>query len=195
MNEKTKSTVGLLLAIIAIVISFTVPEVRVLLGLDEKIEVETKEKPIEEYDKPIEKQETILKEKPVLSVDEKEKIEKNEPKIELEEEDKKQALRKFKIIDTESGQRDYKFENFFKAIVYELGFNQVTLEGIKSVEISSNKTVSDQLRATLEINVSINSEPLILPIMYGRGDTEKEAINHALSMNKEIIINKIKLLK
>lgn len=199
MNEKTKSTIGLLLALIAIVISFTVPEVRTLLGLDkktnEKVEVETKEKPIKEIDKPIEKQETIQKENPSSSVGKEEKKEKNEPKIEFEKEDRKQALKKFKIIDAESGQRDYRFENFFKGIANELGFDQLTLTGIKSVEISPNKTTSEQLRATLEINILINNKPLILPIMYGRGDTEKEAINHALSMNKQIITNKIKLLK
>ncbi len=196
MTEKTKTTIGLVLTFIAIIISFTVPEIRFFLGLDEEVknDIEKIETSTEEVKDNLETfteiETTPQKESPPVN-----NPQKKEPNI-IEIKEEKQQLKKFDIFDEESGKKDFKFENYFKEITNDLGYNQIIVNGSKSIiDVSRNKSVPNQLRVAIDLNISIDNKPLILSTIYGRGDTEKEAINHALLMNKENITNKIKLLK
>ena len=192
MSDNSRSKIGLVLAIIAIIIPFIIPEVRMFVGLD-KSETEYQKTPkqpvkVEANDK-TEKEEnnnsaTLKKStKTSKSVEVKNtNASQNHPKINI-------------VIKDERGNRDARFENYIKNIVQSLGFEKVEANGFRSVEITPNTSVKNQVRATIEINITLNNQAITLPPLYGRGDGEKEAVRHALEMNKTTIINEIKSLK
>ena len=199
MSEKTKTTIGLILTVIAIIISFTVPEVRSIFGLDND-ELTTDIQDQNQTLKNGEKEDIYSNyvKNDAKSESQKENLEsknEQEPDNVVVMNPQRRSMVKVNIYDEETGKRDFKFENYLKEIFESLEFKDLDIEGSKSVEITPNKSVPNQVRATIEISISLNEKSLIFPMFYGRGATEKEAINHALIMNKESIINKIKLLK
>lgn len=158
-------SVGYILPILAIVVTFTVPEIRKIFGLDgsskDGIGVSL----------PTNKIESSESELVVL------------PGIDV------------KIVDKESGQRDVKFESYFYEIVRSLKIEKIKIRGKKSVGITRNKTISSEVRAEIELEVNIDDKPFSIPIMYGRGDTKKTAVDHGLYFNKEAVANRMKELK
>ena len=99
---------------------------------------------------------------------------------------------KVKIYDFHTKKRDPEFEIFFNEIFDSNNFENIYLNGTKEVIITRNKTIKSELRATIQLKLEVNSHPVIFPIIYGRGESKQEAINHALSFNRPIIINILK---
>ncbi len=192
MSDNTRSKIGLVLAaiaiivsVLAIIVSIIIPEIRACIGIGnsrtEPVKVEANDKREKEENNngaTLKKPTKTSKSKKDISTD----IYKNPSKINI-------------VIKDERGNRDARFENYIKNIVQSLGFEKVEVNGFRSVEITPNTSVKNQVRATIEINITLNNQAITLSPLHGRGDGEKEAVRHALEMNKTTIINEIKSLK
>ena len=105
------------------------------------------------------------------------------------------ALKRIRIIDEQTGLRDNKFEYYFNRMITEMGIEKVVIDGSKNLQVSPNKNAKNSRKVAVEFNISVNDKPLNLPILYGRGASEAEAIKNIFSRNKELIMQEISDLK
>ena len=154
--------IGIVVSIVGILVSLTIPEIRNLVGLGSTIKDSTVNSPSQPLEEPV-----ILKPTASQGID-------------------------IKIIDKITGKRDSKFENYFNEIVIGLGVEAIEMKGEKSVAIIQNKTIPDEVRAEIELGIVVDGKVVSLPIMYGRGDSKNAAVNHGLNFNKNIIVSRIR---
>ena len=164
MKNTLKWILGFFLTLLGIVVSFTTPEIRDFLGLVDKEYGSAAQTPVEGR---VPGSKNTAQVKPVEPID-------------------------VRILDEETGNSNLRLEAFIKGIITDLGYSSAKITGSASVEFTANKTVSGQIRATMILNIKLNNTNLVLPALYGRGDTKKQAINHAFRQNRENIANEIR---
>ena len=164
--KASANLIGIVISIVGILVSLTIPEIRNLVGLSSTIKDSTVNASSQPQPQPLEEP-VILKPTASQEID-------------------------IKIVDKITGKRDSKFENYFNEIVIGLGVEAIEMKGEKNITIIQNKTIPDEVRAEIELGIVVDGKVVSLPVMYGRGHSRNAAVNHGLSFNKNIIVSRIR---
>lgn len=99
---------------------------------------------------------------------------------------KDKPIKTISIIDLKTNKRSKYIESYIQRLCKKNNLNPNLINGSVEIDYSPNKTTGG-IRGTLFFDLSYKSTSIDIPTIYGRGDSKREVLSHALQHNNSIL--------